>query len=647
VDSGPHTCPVPDRRNPHRRASGSRPPPRSSRPDGTPSSARWARRSPSAPTSSATGTRRVARFRPEGEDAWRERPLTAVDAHEDGVRWTGELELDGPLGLWHWQILAWVDRFATWRHEIERKHAAGQKDLSGELSEGVFILRDAAAGATGAARARIEEAAAALEGPDARPAIALDADLAALLHAHPDRAEQATGELLPIQVDRELARFGSWYELFPRSWGGLRGATAQVPALAELGFDVLYLPPIHPIGVTNRKGRNNALTAGPGEPGSPYAIGSPDGGHTAVHPELGTIEDVDALVAELDRHGMALALDFAIQCSADHPWLTEHPEWFNRRPDGTLKYAENPPKKYQDIYNVDFACEDWQGLWQALLDVVRFWIGHGVTVFRVDNPHTKPLPFWEWLLAEVRRTDPDVVFLAEAFTRRRVMQALAKVGFHQSYTYFTWKDSTWDLREYFGELAHSGEQEYFRPNAFVNTPDILSEYLQHGGPAAFPVRAILAATLSPSWGVYSGFESFEHTAVRPHSEEYLDSEKYEAHDRRLDGPLLPLIGRLNHARRENPALRDHSGLRFLDTHNDALIAYAKRRDGNVVITVVNVDPHEAQEGLVDVPADLVGPAAFTVTDLLTIERFDWHAGGNYVRLVPGERAGHLLRVDTR
>ncbi|WP_210495148.1 alpha-1,4-glucan--maltose-1-phosphate maltosyltransferase [Patulibacter sp. SYSU D01012] len=591
--------------------------------------------------------RAVARYRPPGERRWREAPMRPIDAHEDGVRWAGEFPLDGPVGTWRWQVLAWVDRFGSWREELARKVAAGQEDLAGELSEGVLVLRDAAARTKGEVRRRIEAVAAALEQPGADPQVALDPVLAALLAEHPDRSEQNCGEALDVLADPVLARFGAWYELFPRSWGGLKGVTEQVPAIADLGFDVLYVPPIHPIGRKNRKGRNNSLVAGPDDPGSPYAIGAKEGGHTAVHPELGTIEDVDALVAELDRHGMKLALDFAIQCSADHPWLEEHPEWFNRRPDGTLKYAENPPKKYQDIYNVNFDCEDWRGLWQALLDVVRFWIGHGVRVFRVDNPHTKPLPFWEWLIGEVRRTDPDVIFLAEAFTRRRVMQALAKAGFQQSYTYFTWKNSRWELQEYFTELATSEEREYFRPNAFVNTPDILSEYLQVGGPPAFPVRLILAATLSPSYGVYSGFESFEHTPVRPGSEEYLDSEKYEAHDRRLDGPLLPMVRTLNRARRDNPALQHLEGLTFLETHNDALVAYAKRRGDNVVITVVNVDFTNTQEGLVDVPWELGLPPAFTVTDLLTVERFDWRIGGNYVRLSPGERAGHVLRVDTR
>jgi starch synthase (maltosyl-transferring) len=590
--------------------------------------------------------RAVARYRSPADRRWREAPLLPVDAREDGVRWEGSFALEDALGRWRWQVLAWVDRFASWREELERKLDAGQLDLGGELSEGVLVLRDAAERTRGAASRRIAAAADALALDGADPRLALDPDLAALLAQHPDRAEQAKGEELAIQVDPVLARFGAWYELFPRSWGGLPGVTAQVPRLAELGFDVLYLPPIHPIGATNRKGPNNSLVAGPEDPGSPYAIGSADGGHTAVDPRLGTLEDVDRLAARLDEHGMALALDFAIQCSADHPWLREHPEWFNHRPDGTLKYAENPPKKYQDIYNFDFDSADWRGLWKALLDVVRFWIGHGVRVFRVDNPHTKPLPFWDWLLADVRRSNPEVVFLAEAFTRRRMMQALAKIGFQQSYTYFTWKNARWELTEYFGELAHSGEQEYFRPNAFVNTPDILSEYLQVGGPNAFPVRLILAATLSASYGVYSGFESFEHTPVRPGSEEYLDSEKYELRERALDGPLLPLIAALNRARRDNPALQRLETLRFLETHNDALIAYLKRDGKNIVVTVVNIDFEQPQEGLVELPWDVGLPAEFTVTDLLSVERFDWRTGGNYVRLTPGERAGHVLRVDT-
>jgi starch synthase (maltosyl-transferring) len=442
------------------------------------------------------------------------------------------------------------------------------------------------------------------------------------------------------------ARFGSWYELFPRSWGGFAGVERVLPELAELGFDVLYLPPIHPIGHRFRKGRNNALVAGPGDPGSPWAIGSPEGGHTAIHPDLGTMEDFKRLVAAGREQGVEIALDLAINCSADHPWLTEHPEWFHHRPDGTLKYAENPPKKYQDIYNVNWASEDWRGLWDALLGVVRFWVARGVRVFRVDNPHTKPLPFWEWLIAEIRATDPDVIFLAEAFTRRAMMRALAKVGFSQSYTYFTWKNHRSDLTEYVSELATSGEQDYFRPNFFVNTPDILTEELQHGGPAKFASRLVLAATLSPSYGIYSGFEHFEHEPVRPGSEEYLDSEKYQLRDRRLDGPLLGLVQRLNAVRRENPALQHLDNVRFLETENDALIAYAKREGANAVITVVSLDPVNAQEGVVVVPYELGTPPAFAVSDLLTGERFDWRLGRNYVRLDPGERAAHILRVET-
>jgi starch synthase (maltosyl-transferring) len=586
------------------------------------------------------------RWRPAGDRRWRTSPLTHVDAHVAGVRWAGSMTLDGPPGRWIWTIRAWTDPFAAWRDEIARKLEAGQQDLAGEASEGVVLLRGAAGRAKGADARRIEAAAQHLqETGDVRSAI--DPTLAALVDRFPDTGESAELEqALEIDVDRVRGRFGSWYELFPRSWGGLRGTIEVVPQLAELGFDVLYVPPVHPIGHTNRKGRNNALVAAPGDPGSPYAIGDETGGHDALHPDLGTLGDFDELIATLREHGMELCMDFAIQASADHPWLTEHPEWFNRRPDGSLKYAENPPKKYQDIYNFNFDSEDWRGLWQAWLDVVLFWTRRGVRIFRVDNPHTKPFPFWEWLIAEVRKEFPDTIFLAEAFTRRAVMRALAKLGFSQSYTYFTWKNARWELVEYVNELAHGEEREYFRPNFFVNTPDILSEYLAHGGPAAFPVRLVLAATLSPSYGVYSGFESFEHTPLRPGSEEYLDSEKYEVRTRRLDGPLLPMIQRLNQARRTNPALQYLDNVQFLETHNDALIAYAKRRDHNVVLTVVNLDPHTAQEGLVDVPWDLGVPPAFTVTDLLDLARYDWHLGGNYVRLAPQERAGHVLRVDT-
>jgi starch synthase (maltosyl-transferring) len=587
--------------------------------------------------------RAAVRAKAPGERRWREEPMRPVDAHHDGVRWEGSFAVE-EVGGWTWQVIAWVDHFASWRLELARKIEFGQTDLTGEISEGVVLLRAASARVKGADGRRIGAVADELEqgGP---PAAALDLELAELIDRHPDRSECATSEPLRVEVDPELARFGSWYELFPRSWGGFRGVREQLPRLAELGFDVVYLPPIHPIGRKNRKGKNNALVAGPDDPGSPWAIGSADGGHTAVNPELGTLADFDALVAAAEEHGLKIALDFAIQCSADHPWLTEHPEWFFHRPDGTLKYAENPPKKYQDIYNVNFDCDDWRGLWNALLDTVRFWIGHGVRVFRVDNPHTKPLPFWEWLLKEVRNSDPDAIFLAEAFTRRAVMRALAKAGFQQSYTYFTWKSSRYDLTEYVDELAHGEERDYFRPNFFANTPDILTAELAHGGPPAFALRLLLAATLSPSYGIYSGYEHFENVPVREGSEEYLDSEKYEIKHRRLDGPLLGLIARLNHVRRENPALQRLENVRFLDTANDALIAYAKRTGSNCVITVVNLDPRVAQEGLIGVPYELGVPPAFTAIDLIDDTPYHWRLGGNYVRLDPGERPGHVLRVE--
>jgi len=583
---------------------------------------------------------------------WVERPLVHVDKHLDGDTYEGAFAVDG-LGRWQWSIEAWIDRFASWREELSRKVASGQHDLAGELSEGVVLLQSAAERAkSGSDRKLIKHAIATLtdaEAPEeAKHDAALGPELAAAVDRYPDRTESATIETpFEVDVDRPLARFGSWYELFPRSWGGFAGTTEAIPQIAALGFDVLYLTPIHPIGLTNRKGANNALTAGPDDPGSPWAIGMKGvGGHEAVHPELGTLEDFAALVATATAHEMDVAIDFAIQCSADHPWLTEHPEWFHRRPDGSLKFAENPPKKYQDIYNVNFQCEDWKGLWNALLEVVLLWVERGVKVFRVDNPHTKPIAFWEWMIAEVRAKHPDVVFLAEAFTRRAVMRTLAKAGFNQSYTYFTWQQSRWEIEQYVGELAYVSE-DYFRPNFFANTPDILTEQLQHGGRAAFESRLVLAATLSPTYGIYSGYEWVEHTAVKPGSEEYLDSEKYAIKERTLDGaPLLGLVRLLNEARRAHPALQHLSNITFLDTRNDGLIAYIKQHEGDAVLAVVCLDPQWAQEGLVHVPDHLGLPHAFQVQDLLDGSRYDWHVGDNFVRLAPGDRQAHLFRLVT-
>jgi starch synthase (maltosyl-transferring) len=593
--------------------------------------------------------RAVAVYRCNGGRKWHEAELHALDAQFNGVRWGGSFVVDKP-GRWEFSIEAWTDVFATWRDELKRKLDAGERELSGELSEGVLLLRDAAGRAKGADRKLIEHALRVLEDEEILEAAKHDAALGVELFAAVERNAERHGVTrldppLKLEVDRVRARFGAWYELFPRSFGGLAGTQAQLPRLAELGFDVLYLTPIHPIGVTNRKGRNNTLVAEPGDPGSPYAVGGAEGGHDAVHPELGTVEDVRALCAAAAEHDIDVCLDFAINASADHPWLTDHPDWFHRRPDGTLKYAENPPKKYQDIYNVNWECDDWRGLWEEWRRIFLFWVDAGVKVFRVDNPHTKPVPFWEWLIAEVHEVDRDVVFLSEAFTKRAMMRLLAKIGFTQGYTYFTWKNTKHELTEYVDELAWGPEKEYFRPNFFPNTADILNEYLVHGGPAAFYTRFVLAATLSPTYGIYSGFEHYENVPLRAGSEEYLDSEKYEIKERKLDGPMLPFIGRMNQIRRENPALQHLSDVAWLDTQNDQLMAYVKQYAGNAVICVVNMDPHHAQEGSVTIPAHLGLPPAFAVVDQLSGERFDWRIGPNYVRLDPWTRQAHVLRVE--
>jgi starch synthase (maltosyl-transferring) len=593
----------------------------------------------------------VVKYRGPGEREWREAPLTHIDAHVKGDRWAGRITVE-EMGDWTWTIEAWVDLFGAWRQELERKVAFGEQDLSGELSEGALLLREAVGGAReDGDRATIEHALRVIEDPQAPAHAKYDAALGAELFAAVELAaprHEAT-EMEPyatLEVDRVRARFSTWYELFPRSFGGLPGVTAQVPRIAELGFDVLYLPPIHPIGEKNRKGRNNVVTAAPGDPGSPWAIGQEgQGGHEAIHPDLGTVDDFKALVSACRDHGIDLCLDWALNASASHPWLKEHPEWFNARPDGTLKYAENPPKKYQDIYNFNWNSEDWRGLWQAFYEILRGWVDLGVKVFRVDNPHTKPFPFWEWLIEEIRKDDPDVLFLAEAFTRRKVMQELAKLGFNQSYTYFTWKNARWEIVEYLNELAHGEEREYFRPNFFANTPDILTEYLAEGGPSAFYIRHTLAATLSPTYGIYSGFENYENVPVQPGSEEYLNSEKFEVRERTLDGPMLPFIQRMNTIRREHPALQHFTNLRFLDTENEALVGYAKRWGDDVIMVVVNVDPHHVQEGVAIVPYELGLPPAFTVEDLLSGERFDWRLGRNYLRLDPHFRTAHVFKIS--
>ena len=543
----------------------------------------------------------VLRTKAPGTSRWRDAPLRELG----NDRWEASFVPDS-CGRWSWRVEAWVDPVASFQWELRRKVDAGQEDLTSELAEGAALF----------GRAVTAEEALAASGNE--------------------RRERTASPTFHVDVDRELARFGAWYELFPRSWGGFEGIERLLPRFAELGFDVLYLPPIHPIGRTNRKGRNNAERARRGDPGSPWAIGSEEGGHAAIDPALGTLDDFERLVAAARGHELEMALDYAIQCSPDHPWLREHPEWFHRRPDGTLKYAENPPKRYQDIYNVNFDSEDWEGLWHALRDVMFFWMDRGVRIFRVDNPHTKPVPFWEWLIGEVRERDPEVILLAEAFTRPAMMTMLGKAGFQQSYTYFTWKNTKAELYELMGQLLEWSP--FLRPNFFANTPDILHAYLQRGGRPAFEARLVLAATLSPAYGIYSGFESLEKVPFREGSEEYLDSEKYELKSRRLDGELLPLVQRLNAVRREHRALQRLENLVFLETASDDLIAYAK----DDVVVVVNLDPFLPHEGLAILPAALGFPPAFPVHDLLTDEEHSWRIGRNYVRLEPGK--SHVLHV---
>lgn len=599
----------------------------------------------------------VVRHRPAAGE-WAEVAMTP--GHND--RWSAAFAVAEPG--WHeYTVRAWIDRFAGWRRDLGKKAEAGQ-DVTSELLEGAELVRQTASRLTGAGADRLRALADALTrgDPADRLRAGLDASLAEAMARHADRSGGATYEpVLKVWVDRELARFGAWYELFPRSCadepgrhGTFRDVERRLSYVAGMGFDVLYLPPIHPIGRAFRKGANNSLTAGPADPGSPWAIGGPEGGHKAVDPRLGTLADFDHLVKTARAFDIEIALDIAFQCSPDHPYVKEHPRWFRHRPDGTIKYAENPPKKYQDIYPLDFECDDWQNLWTELRSVFLFWADRGVRVFRVDNPHTKPFRFWEWLIAGVQEKYPDAIFLSEAFTRPKVMRHLAALGFTQSYTYFTWRNTKHDLTEYFTELTQTDVREYLRPNLFANTPDILHEYLQHGGPAAFRVRLILAATLGASYGIYGPpFENCVGVPVRPGSEEYLDSEKYQLRhwDWESYNPLRELIARVNQIRRRNPALQSDHRLRFYHTDNDRLLFYGKTTPdlSNVVLVAVNLDPHHTQSGWVRLPPEDLGlrpHSAYEVGDLLTGVFYLWHGETNFVSLHPGATA-HVFRLWPR
>jgi len=600
-------------------------------------------------------------YRHDQESGWREARLTELK----NDRWQASFELDR-LGLWHYTVEGWIDHAATWLRALRIRAAAGEQsaaDLPVELLVGSQLCAAAAARADAADAARLREAAAALGRTDApvadRVALALEPPLAELLARWPDRARAArcTREL-GVVVDRERARFSSWYEMFPRSCGSpgvhgtLRDAEARLAHVAGMGFDVLYLPPIHPIGVTHRKGKNNALRAEPGDVGSPWAIGSADGGHTAVHPQLGTLDDLRHFVRAAADLGVEVALDIAFQASPDHPWVKQHPQWFKHRPDGTVQYAENPPKKYQDIYPLDFESDDWRALWQELFGVFLFWIDQGVKIFRVDNPHTKSLYFWGWCISEVRARHPEVIFLAEAFTAPKRMYALAKLGFTQSYTYFTWRESAWDFQTYLTELTTPPVVEFFQPNFWPNTPDILPDHLMNRGRGAFAVRLVLAATLAANYGIYGpAFELLENRP-RPGSGEYLDNEKYQlvAWNLERTDSLRPLIRRLNRIRRDNRALQDNRLLRFHASDNPALLCYSKRTEdrSNVILVAVNLDQQNRQGGTVHLDLaelGLAGDQRFRVRDLVGGGRYTWSGPHNYVELDPYSLPAHVFTIE--
>jgi starch synthase (maltosyl-transferring) len=598
----------------------------------------------------------VLRWKSADEKEWNEAPLQCVNPGLD--RWKGGFLLE-QNSRYAFQIEAWTDRFASWAADFRKRVDAGVRDLEGAWAEGLRRLAPRAGRASGADAKRIQQGIRLMEQRDA--AALLEEPFCAQLQESAAKADERLDAVrtpeYQVMADRSRAVYGAWYELFVRSQspvpgrhGTLRDASRRLEDIRGMGFDVVYLAPIHPIGRTGRKGPNNSPVCRPGDPGSPWAIGGPEGGHDAVHPELGTLEDFDAFVASAGRLGMEVALDLALQCSPDHPWVAAHPDWFLRRPDGSIQYAENPPKKYEDIYPLDFDSEDRKALWEEVRRIVLFWASHGVRIFRVDNPHTKPVAFWEWLIRSVQEEHPDVLFLAEAFTRPPMMLTLARAGFTQSYTYFAWRNTKHELTQYMQELRSGAAAEIFRPNFFANTPDINPYFLQSGGKPAFALRLVLAATLTPSYGIYSGFELCENAAL-PGKEEYLDSEKYELKCRDWDEPgnIRSLIRRVNTIRRSNPALHRPEGIFFLDSSNDGVLAYVRHTPdrSNILLVVVNLDPANARESMVRVHPPSLGlaeGARMRVHDLLSGETYVW-GDSNYVKLDPVKTPAHILRFE--
>ena len=598
----------------------------------------------------------VVRHRHESTQTWTESPLTALV----NDRWRGSFAVT-KLGRYHFTVEGWIDPYGTWSKRLAKRVAAKQ-DLTLEIEIGARLIDAAAERANAEDATKLKALAAALRKHGRMLPAASREQLDALMDRYPDRSlSTAYARELPILVEPQRARFGAWYETFPRSTGKrgthgtFRDLEDRLPYISGMGFDVLYLPPIHPIGRSNRKGRNNSVTAKSGEPGSPWAIGSAEGGHKAINPELGTLEDFRRLVRVSSEHGLQVALDIAFQCAPDHPYVKEHPEWFRHRPDGTIQFAENPPKKYEDIVPFDFETASWRELWQELLSVIQFWIEQGVRIFRVDNPHTKPFAFWEWLIESVRKTDPDIIFLSEAFTRPKVMYRLAKLGFSQSYTYFAWRNTAWEIQQYFTEITKPPVVDFMRPNVWPNTPDILNEYLQTGGRNAFAARFLLAATLGASYGIYGpAFELFENRPREVGSEEYLDSEKYQLREWDVNSgeSLRELITVINRVRRDNPALQNDRSLRFHPTENDQLVAYSKTTDdlGDVVLTVVNVDPRRTQAGMITLPLDELGlplDKSYQAHEVLTGARYTWSGPRNYVEIDPSSAPGQIFRFRHR